>query len=467
MKSVLWSSNRGSLNPELVAQVRALRGKLSDRELRIEIRRLAGVGRARGDEILRQIFRETATEAEPPPPLKKASVSETGDSVIAESVDPRVHTVDELLKLCKVDLTIWEVERFLVNKWEVAMAEPATTVGGAGKQARLVRGKGGRVHTLWTRGSNEPLHEPLFQVKVWLKRRREADAVDIIKFFQTEVARVVAPRFTTGFKYLAEPTKGLLYEICSPDLHLGKLAWKPETGAHWDSKLAIEADKTATSALVSYVPLDRIARFLLPIGNDFFNVDNSNETTTGGTPQREDGRWQKSFRAGCALMVEKIISLVALAPVDVVIVAGNHDHERCFYLGEYLTAFFRLHPGVKIDNSPATRKYYSWRGVLLGMSHGSEEKLAELPLIMATERPAEWAAATAYKGFQVGHFHRSALQNFNLEDIKGVEVQTLSSLCPPDDWHAKKGFVGSIRRSEGLLFDGEQGLVAKYYYNSK
>lgn len=129
MKSVLWSSNRGSLNPELVAQVRALRGKLSDRELRIEIRRLAGVGRARGDDIFRQIFRETATEAEPPPPLKKASVSETGDSVIAESVDPRVHTVDELLKLCKVDLTIWEVERFLVNKWEVAMAEPATTVG--------------------------------------------------------------------------------------------------------------------------------------------------------------------------------------------------------------------------------------------------------------------------------------------------------------------------------------------------
>ena len=34
-----------------------------------------------------------------------------------------IHTLDQLLEYCQVDLTIWEVERFVVNKWEVGAKE--------------------------------------------------------------------------------------------------------------------------------------------------------------------------------------------------------------------------------------------------------------------------------------------------------------------------------------------------------
>jgi len=53
-------------------------------------------------------------------------------------------TLDELLASCDVDTGVWEVERYVVNKWEVAMkvAGPPPTI----------------------------IHRPLFQIKAWLCR---------------------------------------------------------------------------------------------------------------------------------------------------------------------------------------------------------------------------------------------------------------------------------------------------------
>ena len=48
-----------------------------------------------------------------------------------------IRTEDELIKAAHVDLTKWKVVRCIINKWEVVMREPATTLGGAGKDALL------------------------------------------------------------------------------------------------------------------------------------------------------------------------------------------------------------------------------------------------------------------------------------------------------------------------------------------
>lgn len=38
--------------------------------------------------------------------------------------DGRIRTLDQLLKACQVDLKVWEVERYTVNKWEVGAKDP-------------------------------------------------------------------------------------------------------------------------------------------------------------------------------------------------------------------------------------------------------------------------------------------------------------------------------------------------------
>ena len=74
-----------------------------------------------------------------------------------------------------------------------------------------------------------------------------------------------------------------------------------------------------------------------------------------------------------------------IAPVDVLIVSGNNDEERSFYLGEVLSALYSNTDRIFVDNSAKKRKYYSYGNVLLGLTHGYHEKLKELKDLMAYE----------------------------------------------------------------------------------
>lgn len=436
--------------------VKSLKGTMSDTELRRKVREIFKVGKSQGNEIFRKIFDLNSSgqtvsgkktsflkEGENINP-KPASFQETNGTGIAEVVGDNVKTLEDLLNVCQIDLNEWKVEKYLVNKWATARSN---------KSAKLTFNDG--VINGFTNDDGGMTVQPIFQVKAWLVKRREVqDKKYIVEQFRKALQELSPVKFEK-----APERSGFLYEIAMPDIHIGKLAWAEETkGSNYDSSIAVNRAKEAVATLVSYVDINKVEKFLLPIGNDFFNSDNAAATTTAGTPQSEDSRWQNTFMKGAKLLTEVINYLTIFAPVDIVIVQGNHDHERSFYLGEYLSAWFREHPSVVVNNEPSTRKYYRWHENLIGMTHGNEEKHADLPLIMATERPEDWAKSK-WKYFQLGHWHRE-----KLEDIKGVKVHVLPSFCEQDAWHTKKGYVGSDRAAEGLLFDKQLGLVANYYY---
>src|SRR5689334_6849187 len=67
-----------------------------------------------------------------------------GDKAIATVMIPGLKTLDDLLKHMKVDLSVWDVERHVINKWEVGSKHPRT---------------------------GEVTVTPLFQIKAWLKRK--------------------------------------------------------------------------------------------------------------------------------------------------------------------------------------------------------------------------------------------------------------------------------------------------------
>ena len=437
-----------------VNYILGLKNKHNPSFIREEIRRVFEVKKTRSNEIFNTLFSEQHQQTEflkgqnNIPTKKAAAFIKTGDNAIAEVCgSPDIKTLDELLKVTNVNLDEWKVEKYIVNKWSTARKSEVKS---------LEFNKGTISGTVEDDGSMSVT--PLYQVKAWLIRKR--DVKD--KAFLIEELNKHLVEKAQGIKnYPSSPKKqGLLYEIAMPDIHFGKLAWGKETGgADYDSKIAENLVRTAVADLITNVKGQDVERILLPVGNDYFNVDNAAGTTTAGTKQDEDTRWKKSFTMGSKLMVDIIEYLSTYAPVDVIIVQGNHDNERSFYLGEYLLAWFKNHKDVTVNNGESSRKYYRGKKVLLGMTHGNEEKIPELPLIMATERPKDWAECTAYKGFQLGHWHRE-----KLEDIKGVKVNVLPSLCSADSWHAGKGYIGTERLAVGLLFDGEKGLVANYYF---
>jgi len=250
--------------------------------------------------------------------------------------------------------------------------------------------------------------------------------------------------------------------LAAPDLHVGKLAWGEETGENYDTKIALEVWRRAVQALLAQAAAypHEVERLIIPLGNDLFHIDTLENTTTKGTRVDVDSRWQKAFRLVAEFVIEEVVERArSLFPqVKVVMVPGNHDHQRTFYLGEVLRAFYRKASGVEVDNTPRPRKYELWKRVLLGWAHGHREKTKDLALLMAVESPHEWGLS-AWREWQIGHYHaRKQYHYMPLVDERGVVVRVLPSLSGVDAWHVEQGFVGAHKTASLIVYhpDGEE-----------
>jgi len=253
-----------------------------------------------------------------------------------------------------------------------------------------------------------------------------------------------------------------MYEIAIVDHHFAKLAWDMETGESYDIRIAKKYYIDAVRDLLEKSSHLNIEKILMPIGNDLFNFDGIKNETTAGTPQDSDSRWTKVFKVVSQTMIEVIDICREVADVDVVIVPGNHDRASCFYLGEFLSAWYRSDKNVNIDNSPTLRKYYNYGNTLIGLSHGSEERHSNLPLLMAREAKEYWSKCEFYE-YQIGHWHRKKTTEYNSGDTyNGVQVRVLPSLTGTDAWHYSKGFVKGIKSAVGILYNKDEGCIGEF-----
>lgn len=368
--------------------------------------------------------------------------------VTNKSID-HITTLDELLNACNVDTDVWQVKNHLVNKWDV---------------------------TSWKNGIPETVQN--FQIKAMLER---VEALYKYKFaaelFRNMVKDYKPPQLNIlpkyhnniPIKYNFLENENNLFEICIFDLHIGKLAWHGETGEDYDVKIASSRFNEAMETLLYRASGYNYNKILFPIGNDFFNSDTIFNTTTKGTQQDEDLRWQKTFTIGCRLLVDGINLLKQVGvPIEVLIIPGNHDFEKSYYMGSYLEAWFNNDSQVDVNNNASPRKYYKFGEVLLGYTHGGEEKENSLPMLMASEKESkQYWSKTKYHEWHLGHFHRKIQNNYVVldkgravsEDL-GVTVRYLSSLTGTEEWHHKKGFVANIKAADGFIWNHDNGLVA-------
>lgn len=363
---------------------------------------------------------------------KTSSFKADGDSAeLSTVIDKQIKSLQQLIKVCEIDTNEWVIDRWVCNKWEMGAKLKDDTIKVT----------------------------PLFQVKVWLKRNKPV--IDLNRFRDgiIKAMRKHSPKYPKLKYPKSEPN---LFEINLADLHLGKLAWDEETGNNFDLPIAENVfDATIDKLIIQAKPynVDRIA-FI--VGNDFFNVDNSRNTTTNNTPQDEDTRWHKTFNRGVKLIVKQIDKLSGIAPVDVIIVPGNHDTERAFYLGVALSCWYRNSKNVTVDNQPKPRKYYKYGLNLLGYTHGNEEKVLDLPVIMASEVPQLWAE-TKYREWHLGHIHqKKEIKWVSTQEHKGTVIRYMRSLTGTDAWHNKKAFIGNVRAGEGFIWNKDNGLICQF-----
>ena len=98
-------------------------------------------------EILEKHYRDTASVVE------KIYEDKEQNTWSIDATDRRVKTLNDLIRVCKIDLDTWRVDRWVANKWEVGGYDRAE--GDSGN---------------WHRDYGKLKVHPLYQVKAWLSR---------------------------------------------------------------------------------------------------------------------------------------------------------------------------------------------------------------------------------------------------------------------------------------------------------
>jgi hypothetical protein len=352
-----------------------------------------------------------------------------GDTWNISLPETSIHTLEELLEYCKVDLTIWETEKFVCNKWELG----------------------------YKNDKNEGEVLPLFQVKAFLKKKKNIEAaINEI----AELKELAKENFEEApYKVHILSPENLMLELTMPDVHFGKLAWGVETGhANYDVKIAESIYWTAFETILSRAEHRWFNNILFVVGNDILNSDDIEGRTTSGTYVSSDARYHKTFSAVRSTQVRAIEKLRKIAPVKVITVQGNHDQLSCWHLGDSLECYFHNYADVEIDNLPRQRKYHEHGLVGLMWTHGHKAKRTDYPALMAAEQPQMWGR-TKYRECHTGHLHMT-----KTDEQHGFRTRILPSLTAPDDWLATNGFVGNLRNAEGYVWSGKEGLVEQVYY---
>jgi hypothetical protein len=329
--------------------------------------------------------------------------------------DNRFTTAEQLALYCDIDTSVYKATRIRTNQW----------------------------------GSDE---NPSWQFRVEWEPIKGLSAESVQQSVKKVLDNYVYPTADTHKVY---PKGDKMLEIAIPDLHMGRLV---ETeGEPYNIGIAYDRWIDAHNFFFDKYKDTAVEQVVISIGNDFFNVDSKNNQTTHGTPQHEQSSYQVSFELGLQACVDAINLWRTKAKVHVVIVQGNHDEQRDYYLGTALKAWYRNDSDTIIQNEHTARKYVVYGKTLLGFSHGQKD-YKRLSTVYHSEK-REVLSDITFVEFHIGHMHQEKLT----ESAGGCVIRNIPSLASKSLWEQEMGYSG-LKQAMAFLWDKERGLDTITYY---
>lgn len=284
-----------------------------------------------------------------------------------------------------------------------------------------------------------------------LKKPQDYTPEDFAKFLQEYKPQHSAVKFVE----IHPDKKTVDVEISLSDFHLAKKVI--------DGNNDIEVRKAAYIHVVQELVKNvrgvyNIDAVVLPISNDFFHTDNYQNQTTAGTPQDTIADYAQEYEHGFDLLVQAIDFLKANAEeVQVVLVQGNHDRTKSYYLAHALEVYYSKDPAVFFDRTTSLVKAVVLGNTFIGYHHGNC-KLEDLPLLFATHKEySSYFGNAVYREVHTGDKH-----HYMAKEVKGVRIQQMPSLSGTDRWHSDNNFVHSIRAGLALVYDHTHGKIAEF-----
>jgi len=254
-----------------------------------------------------------------------------------------------------------------------------------------------------------------------------------------------------------ERAKLIDVEISLSDFHLAKRHIDGDNSPSVRCKRYFEA---ATNLIYDVRALYDIDRIVFPISNDFFHTDNFQHATTNGTPQETIVDYAHEYELGFALLVDTIAMLKNVCKeLHVVLVQGNHDRTKSYYLAHALDVYFHADPNIYFDREHSVVKATMLGETFIGYHHGNC-KIEDLPLLFATHPDYSVMFGCAkYREVHTGDKH-----HYMAKEVKGVRIQQMPSLSGTDRWHQDNNFVHSVRAALALVYDKELGKISEFEF---
>jgi len=291
-----------------------------------------------------------------------------------------------------------------------------------------------------------------FTSSVFSKRKKAEDysLEDFEKFLENYVPSFILPE-----KKKPNPILDTIdIEISIADFHIGKKTLEGES--IYNKK--IQFLDVITDLLFKVTNNYNVDTIVFPIGNDYFHTDNYQNQTTNGTPQDILTQYDNEYEEGFNLLVGAIQLLNLNANnIEIILVQGNHDRTKSFYLAHALEVFFKGNKKIKFKREHSTTKFTVLGNTFIGYHHGNC-KIDELPLVFATNKDSSVEFGKAlYR-----HVHTGDKHHYMAKEIKGVRIQQMPSLSGTDRWHMDNNYINNIRAGLVHLFHPVFGKIGEF-----
>jgi hypothetical protein len=366
-------------------------------------------------------------------------ISTTDTSCIVTSKTKTIRTLDEVLKEANIDTEIWEVERWVANKWDCV-----AKISRTGEEQRL------EATELW-------------QVKVWLRRKSREVCVLESLLKRLEDKSPVALEIPRKTSRKATGRRSL--EISIMDPHFGLQCVTPSSDASWGihscERIASWAVEECLDSAKPYGPLEEI---VFVFGNDFLHADNIQGTTTKGTIQPDAIDYDQMIDRAERLAIRMVEQMKEVAPVKIFVIPGNHAKISELFLGRILRAYYRNDKNVTVDASSSPYKFYHFGVNLIGYEHGHQIKPIRMAALMANECADIWGS-TVFRAWHCGDQHRRGSSSPVTFEEQSVSVEYLPGLTPANSWHRSRSLNWQKRAATCFIYDFDRGQLAHMQRN--
>lgn len=276
---------------------------------------------------------------------------------------------------------------------------------------------------------------------------------DINDWFTRLDRKYEKPKLELADQCIVDGDKMLILPIS--DLHFALRSSVLETGEEYNCDIAENLFFDVITDIVNRTSQYKFEKIVFTIGGDQANSDNITQTTTKGTQQDSSTGYFDMMEKLYGMTIIAIDILAEIAPVDVILINGNHDKTVGISLANYCAAWFRNDNRVTVDTSPLPRKYITYGNTLFCFAHDGDVK--KLPQLIADEARKYWSNVTMTEVL-LQHLHHE----IEVKEEYNMRVQRLPTISAKSAWIVGKGY-SARRQCKSFIFDRDCGLTDVLY----